>query len=301
MRTGKAVRILVSIAVILGLILSFVGGVYCMALFIKKDMEKLVDNNIAATNESLNYREQIDLLKKEIEEAKKNNLQLTQDITDLEQANNSASAQLAEAPDITFYTPEYIQNGLKIEVDGNEGVAVINKRPYVAADLLGPLLGWPSKFYESNNTLTLGDEDDTITRIDVMDMDNEILYNGEHLTRYMPKEGESFTMGGKAFTKGFTIGYGGFYGYNTGNALFNLDGKYSSISFDVGRLDSSAATDVTMKIFINDELVETYELLATTPVKSYEINLDYANSLEIEIGRYDDHFDYGFTNIILTK
>lgn len=286
------VHILLAVVVILLVIVSFAGGVYSTILLVNRDINNLMGENAAVADENMTYQERIEELTQKLDEAEANN-NILSDNVDALQAENS---QLGEKPTVTFYTPEYVRNGLQINADGSDSIAVINSRAYVAADMLDALVDWPTNYDKDNNVLTLGDEDETITKIDVLDTD--ILYGGDWMTKYLPSEGKSFAMGGNTYTKGFTIDWSGWV-ENTGDALFNLEGKYSSISFDIGRLDTVGAGDVTMKIYINDELTETYDILSSTPVKTYNITLNYAQSLKIELNGEGD--GYGFANVILNK
>ena len=103
----------------------------------------------------------------------------------------------------------------------------------------------------------------------------------------------------KTYNKGFVI-YDdhSLFGQGDGYALFDLQGKYSKISFDVGRTNEYEKQDVSLKVYLDNEYVEEYSLNAESPPITLEINLNYANSLKLEITG-GSRVKYGFANVIL--
>ena len=107
-------------------------------------------------------------------------------------------------------------------------------------------------------------------------------------------------MGSSTYNKGFVI-YDdhSLFGEGDGYALFDLQGKYSKISFDVGRTNEYNKDDVRLKVYLNNEYVEEYFLNAESPPVPLEINLNYANNLKLEITG-GGKVIYGFANVVLS-
>lgn len=70
------------------------------------------------------------------------------------------------------------------------------------------------------------------------------------------------------------------------------------MTFNVGRTNDYEKEDVILKVYLNDEYKEEYSLRAQSPPVQLKIDLNYANSMKLEItggGRVM----YGFTNVVL--
>lgn len=136
------------------------------------------------------------------------------------------------------------------------------------------------------------------TKIDLFN--TNVLYDGVCYGTYLPSEENTFSMGSTAYNKGFVIfDDHSLFGEGDGYALFDLQGKYSRMTFDVGRTNEYEKQDVILKVYLNGEYSEEYSLNGQSPPIFLEINLNYANNLKLEItGR--SRVKYGFTNVILS-
>lgn len=90
-------------------------------------------------------------------------------------------------------------------------------------------------------------------------------------------EGEFFLMSGKKRTNGFVLnGYAG-----TGLILSNLDGKYANMNLDIGHVDGSGLSDVTVSIYLDNKL---YKIFDVKPDKlAINISLSVKNKKQIKI------------------
>lgn len=124
----------------------------------------------------------------------------------------------------------------------------------------------------------------------------EVLYDGDNYKRY---DGDNkFSVGGKEYRYGFTVGCDrGIANFGPGYASFNLDGKYSKMSFDVGKVDgykASATVIVTSQSGIN----ESYPVSADSISQPIEIDVKNTEDLKITVDS-DRTVEYGFFNIYL--
>ena len=106
-------------------------------------------------------------------------------------------------------------------------------------------------------------------------------------------------MGSQSYTKGLVVWDDeSLFGGGNGYALFDLQGKYSKLEFDVGRTNEYEKENVELKVYLDGECREIYQLDAETPPKHFEVTLNYANSMKLEISG-GTRVKYGFVNMIL--
>lgn len=112
---------------------------------------------------------------------------------------------------------------------------------------------------------------------------------------------DKFYMGGKGYTNGFTLGYG--YSGISGSvfAVFNLKGKYSSITFTFGPVDDRNDSN-TLELYSDDELIQSYNINANDLPKTVTIDTKNANKFEFRMKDIAfDNISYGFANIKLNR
>ena len=177
---------------------------------------------------------------------------------------------------------------------------IVDNNNYYSESILNLILDNKLSYNSNQNTIYYTPKGENIsgeTKIDLFDTD--VLYDGTCYETYSPSAGNTFSMGSNTYNKGFVI-YDdhSFFGEGDGFALFDLQSKYSKMTFDVGRTNEYEKEDVVLKVYLNEEYVEEYSLDAQSPPISLEIDLKYANSMKLEItggGRVK----YGFANVIL--
>lgn len=96
-------------------------------------------------------------------------------------------------------------------------------------------------------------------------------------------------MTGKTYRHAFALG---------GWALFNLDGKYSTLEFDFGHTDGSSMRDgIDYHFYLDGKLVKTITGDSESLVKHYTIDLN--NALQMKIVSDTGSSDYGFANVTI--
>lgn len=111
------------------------------------------------------------------------------------------------------------------------------------------------------------------------------------------KANESFKMNGKTYGKGFTYTSPG--PPEDCYLLFNLDGKYNTLSFDFGHVDGSGMYDCQMIVYLDGEYVQTIEKKADEMVTNEIIALNHAKQLKLGFatGHAGYMGDYGLANM----
>jgi tetratricopeptide (TPR) repeat protein len=105
----------------------------------------------------------------------------------------------------------------------------------------------------------------------------------------------SFKMLGKDYANGFV-----FKGAAANNfyAIFNLEGKYSSLEFDLGHIDGESMNEGVYNIYLDGQYSETISLGAESLVTHFVINLNNSSQMKIEIAN-SKYAAYGFANAVL--
>lgn len=126
-------------------------------------------------------------------------------------------------------------------------------------------------------------EDDTPTYLlDVCDP-----YASSGYKEYI--NGELIKMGGKSYTNAFSL--------EEGYALFNIDSKYSTLSFTVGHCDGTGMRSTTIKIYCDGILKKEISMNAEDLPQKVTIDITGVNQLKIDSAQY--WTKYGFANVIV--
>ena len=107
---------------------------------------------------------------------------------------------------------------------------------------------------------------------------------------YTLSENKSFTMSGKTYSDGFVLNAS-----YTAYALFNLDGKYNSVTFTCGHIDNSYLCNSTMNIYIDGVIAFSKELKCDDVAHKINIPLNGALQMKIEIRESSGNPSWGFS------
>lgn len=100
--------------------------------------------------------------------------------------------------------------------------------------------------------------------------------------------GITMSMGGDNYTNGFQMSF-------CGSAIFNMKGKYKSITFSIGSIDDGSGN---VSILSDDQCVWTCTVNRADLPKTFTVDIDYADKLEFktEADRIVG-YSIGFANI----
>ncbi len=98
---------------------------------------------------------------------------------------------------------------------------------------------------------------------------------------YRLEDNAFFTMSGKKYTNGYTLYL--WNAYKTAEALYNLDGKYQSVSFTVGHIDDTTRANATLNVYLDGIIAYTKELKYDDIAQKVTIPLDGALQMKIEL------------------
>lgn len=213
-------------------------------------------------------------------------------------------SNMNDMPNVELNSLDVVKNGLKSEETLKNGWAVIEGKNYYSESTVNSLLQSTVQLDGDNKTLYYsenGASNTEITRVALED--TNVLHDGDALTIIDRNNADPFSMGSGTYYSGFIL-YSDYV--NTGSALFDLGGHYSKICFDAGRINNTKIEDVTLRVFLRNNVNDTmkfykeYELSADTALDHIEIELGYACDMKIEMeSKNSNNAYYGFTNIIL--
>lgn len=101
----------------------------------------------------------------------------------------------------------------------------------------------------------------------------------------------TFKMAGDTYSHGFTLGCHG------GSALFNLNGQYSTLEFDLAYTDSLDKAPCNVNIYLDDQFVKNIVMGYEDLPQHFTIPLNGALKMKIENVEYGNQAKYGFANV----
>lgn len=188
-----------------------------------------------------------------------------------------------------------IVDGLKVS-ELNNCIALVNGKAFFDANVLYTFTGEKPEYDDKQNVIFWGNRNE-ITKVSFSEI-SDVLYNGQVYWKYISTGSSSFTVAGKGYNVGFVIGCDhSLFGEGDGYALFNLQGKYTEVEFDVGKTDDYEIQDVTLQVFLDGELSEQYELSGQATSRHITVPLNNANDVKfLLVG--GSRVKYGFFNVV---
>lgn len=229
---------------------------------------------------------------------------------DLEQAldlvfeeKQHLSEKLDEMIDADIYSPALVIDGLREEDSMGNGVLDLAGKMYFSSDVCARIWGEKPVYDKFENTIYYSQDNEILVETKLDLIKENVIYDGKYLTIYEPSDGKTFSMGSDTFDKGFTIGSDNYslFGEGNGYALFDLKGKYSKLNISVARVNRGdlGIEDATLKVYLNGEYDTEYVLSGQKPPTDITINLNYADTLKLEI--CGSKIIYGFAAGTLEK
>lgn len=256
-----------------------------------------VNNYIqSATSEADDYKSLVNKYDKTI----KTNSKLEKENKNLSEENALLQDEISDSVTADIKSPSVVIDGMKSEQNWNKSTAIIGDTNYYSENLLNNILESKISYDSDKNTLfynSKGQDISSVTKVDAL-LTN-VIYEGTGYEVINSSSGKEISMGSQTYNKGLEIWDDeSLFGGGNGYALFDLQGKYSKLEFDVGRTNANEKENVDLKVYLDNECKETYHLNAETPPVHYEISLNYANSMKLEISG-GTRVVYGFVNMIL--
>lgn len=243
----------------------------------------------ASVDEGMSY-------KQAIATAYEENQTLSTQVQQLQNDNSQLGEQVDSAPEITFFSPSLVQDGLEISSGINNGVAKIDGRIYIATEAVDPFMNGTITFDEGQNILSSGTTDSVaVTKEDLLD--TNILYDGKCYSIIPNDDREELSVAGEEYREGILFDK---LTYDDCYTLLNLHNDYSTLVIDIGRLDGSDKADAELEVYLDEELSTTYSISSDTPIQTIEIPLNYAGSMKLRLVA-DTYVKYCIVNPILVK
>lgn len=224
---------------------------------------------------------------------------LKDDCAELEAQYNSLKQEYKELSNRTFaeiVDAKLIVDGLGTSREMKRSVALVNGKEYFDGNVIYAITGNMPEYDVAQDMIFWGNQKQ-ITKVPFSDI-SDILYNGKVYWKYGPADNNSFSVAGKEYSDGFVIGCDhSLFGDGDGYALFNLEEKYTEMSFDVGKTDSYEIQNVTLKIFLDGAFTEQYKLSGESSSTHITVSLNNANDLKMLLTD-GSRVLYGFYNVV---
>lgn len=234
--------------------------------------------------------------KQAIATAYEENQTLSTQVQQLQNDNSQLGEQVDSAPEVAFFSPSLVQDGLEISSGINNGVAKIDGRIYIATEAVDPFMNGTITFDEGQNILASGTTDSVaVTKEDLLD--TNILYDGKCYSIIPNDDREELSVAGVEYREGILFDK---LTYDDCYTLLNLHNDYSTLVIDIGRLDGSDKADAELEVYLDEELSTTYSISSDTPIQTVEIPLNYAGSMKLRLVA-DTYVKYCIVNPILVK
>lgn len=163
---------------------------------------------------------------------------------------------------------------------------------YLPVRAVGEALGKDVKWDGETKTVYIGEIPGKINYL----VDVCPPYEKKGYKEYHSTNGEFFKMGGKDYSNGFSLEV------LNGDTLINLDGQYSTLTFDVGHIDGSSMKKAYLNVYLDGEYSQKIDLDPQMSVQSVSIPLKHALKVELDYGwdgLMSGNPSYGFANAIL--
>lgn len=105
----------------------------------------------------------------------------------------------------------------------------------------------------------------------------------------------TYTMMGKKYANGFTLGERGWL--TDGWCLFNLNGQYDTLSFDIGHVDGWGGGGATYNIYLDGELAYSVDVTSEMIPEHHEIDLNGAVQMKIVGEHGEGGYPYAFAMV----
>ena len=102
-------------------------------------------------------------------------------------------------------------------------------------------------------------------------------YQHKYTAFYSTENGKSFSMAGNKYTQGMVIDT------INGFALFNLNGKYSTLTCTVGHIDGESMYDVNVQFYLDGKLAKEVAVSAEGLPQTVTVNLNHALSMKVVV------------------
>lgn len=202
----------------------------------------------------------------------------------------------AVLPAVAAGTSIWVDSGVKVYVNdipidagdthGNPDAFIYNGTTYVAAAAVSKSLGENVKWEGSTKSVYIGKHEGS----------SSYLLNvcPPYQTKGYSAQ-TTYTLAGTKYANGFGLSS------DPGYALFNLNGKYDTLSFDLGHVDGTNGLDGQYNIYLDGVLVFSAEVDTEMMPEHYTVPLNGAIQMKIEHEDFDNMWVEGSDRFVMVN
>lgn len=203
-----------------------------------------------------------------------------------------ASGLSAKTLDVQYLGIHLVARGKEVHLTDANGAAIepfaCNGTTYVPVRALGEAMGEEVTWDSSTNTVYIGTPPPEKTPDNLQPYDT----NG---TVYSEDAVGGFSMGGVYYTEGVALRFSYTLDYS-GYAYYDLDGKYSSVEFDVGHLDGDDGENALLGVYVDDELVQ--DIVLRSDMETTHVVVPVSDAQELKLVKNIWRGSYGLVHVV---
>lgn len=211
----------------------------------------------------------------------------------------AAGSIVTKTIDVQYMNIKLVVDGVEVTPKDANGTVVEpfvhNGTTYLPVRAVGAAIGKEVDWDGNTRTVYIGDIPGKVNN-DYL----EPYQTDKYSYTYSNDPTKHFTMMGAKYTQGFVTSSN----WGDATALFNLDGRYSSIEFDLGHIDKGSNSIGILHIFVDGKLVQDIDLAGDMQTKHISVPVNYG--LQLKLVREDTSTnlwpgEYGVANLIGIK
>lgn len=252
-----------------GIVIGVIGTFGASSVF-----KNTINNTITVNGEKVSTETYINDYNDVVSENKK----LIEEKNELEIQNEDLKSRIlsiGDIPDITYKDLGLIINGDSANINKIKSLAIIDDQRYYSENFIMGLINGQVLNYDGNDeNVYVGNR-----QYERMDFVNNFdAYESFGLVVYKENNNDTFMMSGEKRSNGITLEP---HYSDDAYAIFNIQGKYSSLEASIGHVDGSNMRDTSLIVLLDGKMTKEIPLKAEDMAYTTTIQLNGAKQLKL--------------------
>ena len=180
---------------------------------------------------------------------------------------------------ISYQNIRVVVDGVPVSINQEQEPFIYNGTTYLPVRAIGDAFGKNVSWDGGSKTVYIGENPNQKNYLMTVCPPYDTDYGYYTANKETIDGTNTFKMAGKTYSRGFKVG---FCTEDTGtNVLFNLNGLYSTMEFDLGPVDEHLGFPLQLKIYLDGNLSEIIEMDSDELPKHMSVSLNNAQQLKI--------------------